>query len=1043
MLLSDAISIETSNDHRFTQSQPHSSKQRNEPSMNVPAVAAAVSASIAAMSYDDYGQEPFDTQINPEEQQSTTAQIISNHEYNSSSWKDPVNHDNVPASSQAAFADEPYQYSYEPPNSYLNSVLDDTNLDNDNNDFSIYPPITDAYSPTADPYTQTADNAYMPTSDHYTHSTDLYTHPAAPYSHSEEPHPVAAAEISTPSDVYHVEPNYPYYSDYPESAVQPTTDYHNEYEQSTQSFSSYPSVWDDDASVNPNQTTSFTAYPPVSDLSDNLSSWDDTPATVNLPSNDKSIVYPEPSFTSTTYATSWDDDASEVPRQSYQSKPPWAYQDYPEEKAKPHPVRPPPPIPSSKLKEVKPPVQSSPQEETNPIQSTPKQETKPLVHSFIVEKPKPEESKEWLEYEQMTAKIAAAMKQTQDKLQEINKTSITKEVSSRTGYLDLRSSSPIKQEPAQNLMDMDLIDTAPSPVPETDSKLEWKPIHERLNEEIQKQKELNKPRRPPPPKSAPKRPPPPPSSAKPNPAKTYATSWDDEDTLPPPPPATMNYNQTDYTSAWDNDSVPNTVAPIPNQPNSYNTTPMMPQTSAKDADIDVMAPSYSSKTETIDHSNVARNIDDFGFGALNGMDDSSNSVLMPPPPLDIYQTQSVSPLSLEDELPPPPPPIMTQENIGDEDIFDVSKYSPAISGKPAANAAADLDDFFGGTEKKTLSNLDFEQTFSKAPPKSPLVERSQPQAQPKGKWEDTFDSALPVSDSGFFQKVAMTQNKATNDPFAPQINTQKVDLFAALDDESLMQDSYDPFDVKPIDVIVAEAKSRTQAIAAVQETQEDLDFFGQLNHKNTDESSTPRVPSPTLGFGDEFQPDERDDENRTPSPLFDEDDSLPLQEYPATYTGDGWELMLRYPAKKKIMGERYWKSVFVQISGNTIQLYYSRNDKRPFQELPLQSNYCMSDITLQAYDVYGKIHTVKVQYVLYKERVGVRPGQIPKLVEGKLTKLGLPLEHAAQTTVLLKFGSLNHNDMQSFVYCVEDVLFKIPSARERPCLYKQDEIQVI
>lgn len=132
-----------------------------------------------------------------------------------------------------------------------------------------------------------------------------------------------------------------------------------------------------------------------------------------------------------------------------------------------------------------------------------------------------------------------------------------------------------------------------------------------------------------------------------------------------------------------------------------------------------------------------------------------------------------------------------------------------------------------------------------------------------------------------------------------------------------------------------------------------------------------------------------------------------------------------------------------------------------FQELLLQASYSLSDTTLQAYDVYGKIHTVKLQHVLYKEKVGIRPGslkiqlllvsshqnsaipgQISRLVDGNITKYGLPLEHSAQCTVLLKFGSLTSNELQSFVSTVEDVLFKCPAKRDTKPVYKQDEVQV-
>lgn len=61
-----------------------------------------------------------------------------------------------------------------------------------------------------------------------------------------------------------------------------------------------------------------------------------------------------------------------------------------------------------------------------------------------------------------------------------------------------------------------------------------------------------------------------------------------------------------------------------------------------------------------------------------------------------------------------------------------------------------------------------------------------------------------------------------------------------------------------------------------------------------------------------------------------------------------------------------------------LQLFNQKGDKDPFQELPLQHCYSVSEISAQQYDNYGKIFTVKLQYIFYKERPGVRPGQIKK-----------------------------------------------------------------
>lgn len=42
-----------------------------------------------------------------------------------------------------------------------------------------------------------------------------------------------------------------------------------------------------------------------------------------------------------------------------------------------------------------------------------------------------------------------------------------------------------------------------------------------------------------------------------------------------------------------------------------------------------------------------------------------------------------------------------------------------------------------------------------------------------------------------------------------------------------------------------------------------------------------------------------------PTPLFDDDTSQPLEDFPRTkYDGPGWEMQLRQPVKKKITGQR-------------------------------------------------------------------------------------------------------------------------------------------
>ncbi|WKY09923.1 hypothetical protein Q1695_002350 [Nippostrongylus brasiliensis] len=351
-----------------------------------------------------------------------------------------------------------------------------------------------------------------------------------------------------------------------------------------------------------------------------------------------------------------------------------------------------------------------------------------------------------------------------------------------------------------------------------------------------------------------------------------------------------------------------------------------------------------------------------------------------------------------------------------------------------------------------LRGLDAQQTDNVTPVGD--LEPSDPKLSAPA-WAD-FEAAvpeLPPSESGFFSNKDSNNTKDASppdgfDPFIiPTSFKKERDPFAP-PDKDLIDEDYDPFAVRPVEDIVAAAKAKAEEARLNKEAHDDVDFFGGARQSPTLSTPTPEGGSPLGspshrpdGFEDDFKCEAMDLE--TPTPLYDEDDSEPLTEFTPKFTGDGWELMIRHPIKKKsFMAERFWKPCYVRLHNNTLIIYNAKNDAKPIQELLLQASYSLSDTTLQAYDVYGKIHTVKLQYVLYKEKVGIRPGQISRLVDGHITKYGLPLEHTAQCTVLLKFGSLTYGELQSFVSTVEDILFKCPAKRDTKPIYKQDEVQI-
>ncbi|KAK3094084.1 hypothetical protein FSP39_024007 [Pinctada imbricata] len=169
----------------------------------------------------------------------------------------------------------------------------------------------------------------------------------------------------------------------------------------------------------------------------------------------------------------------------------------------------------------------------------------------------------------------------------------------------------------------------------------------------------------------------------------------------------------------------------------------------------------------------------------------------------------------------------------------------------------------------------------------------------------------------------------------------------------------------------------------------------------------------------------------------------PLESFYPASDKQIWKLMLRQPTKKKLTTNRYWKNISVKVlrqsDGPVIKLYRDDECKDSVQELPLQPCYSVSDISLQHYDQYGKIHTVKMQYIFYRERVGLKAERLtPSFV--RKPKATMILDHAPQVSELMKFGCLDKLEMQSFVREIEDSLMNLEVHREKTLTYVKEEV---
>lgn len=220
------------------------------------------------------------------------------------------------------------------------------------------------------------------------------------------------------------------------------------------------------------------------------------------------------------------------------------------------------------------------------------------------------------------------------------------------------------------------------------------------------------------------------------------------------------------------------------------------------------------------------------------------------------------------------------------------------------------------------------------------------------------------------------------------------------------------------------------------------------NFANFGEAALGESVKPTESFEDSM--DDDDQEELEPLPPF----------HPKWEFGDGWNLLLRQPFKKKLTQNRFWKPAYVRIvmvnDIPMIRIFPNDKDQECLYELTLQITNSICHLGLQQLDQFGKCHTVKIQQINYKETVGVKTDRIAPTISD-LTRVrdlkGLKdlmhkpkatmiLDHAANSLEVLKFGTLNYEDIKSFVHAVEDLLFWQKAIRGKSASYTKDEITV-
>lgn len=147
---------------------------------------------------------------------------------------------------------------------------------------------------------------------------------------------------------------------------------------------------------------------------------------------------------------------------------------------------------------------------------------------------------------------------------------------------------------------------------------------------------------------------------------------------------------------------------------------------------------------------------------------------------------------------------------------------------------------------------------------------------------------------------------------------------------------------------------------------------------------------------------------------------------------DGWPMMLRIPEKKSMMSSRHWGVIHVKLTeAGCLQLYYEKGMAKPFKTLQLNANHGLSEPKLQTFDENGKIHTIRIDHVTYKEKKKYQPK--------------VAVVHTPIIEQIVKLGTKNYEDFLSFISAVQNTLMSLPLDVDtylRPSNYLEDEISI-
>jgi hypothetical protein len=109
---------------------------------------------------------------------------------------------------------------------------------------------------------------------------------------------------------------------------------------------------------------------------------------------------------------------------------------------------------------------------------------------------------------------------------------------------------------------------------------------------------------------------------------------------------------------------------------------------------------------------------------------------------------------------------------------------------------------------------------------------------------------------------------------------------------------------------------------------------------------------------------------------------------------------------------------------------------RPFHEIDLKASHKFTDMCLQQFDTYTKIHTFKLQEIVFKEAITMRPDRLMALPERFFKRFTKPkasslIDHTPIPFEICKFAHMNYAHLHSFLLLLQDAFWALPTVTRK------------